>query len=78
MVDKVCKEVPAWLLPKESKVNEKDAVVLPNPSTVKEKDQELPSTSDRQAGSVKSMQCGYSLDAQLNFGSNKLSCSEFE
>ena len=30
------------------------------------------------AGSIKSMQCGYSLDVELNSPSNKLSCSEFE
>ena len=30
------------------------------------------------AGSVKSMLCGYSLDAELNSSSNELSCSEFE
>ena len=28
--------------------------------------------------SIKSMKCGYSLDAELNFASNELSCSEFE
>ena len=30
------------------------------------------------AGSVKSMQCGYSLDEELNSTSNELSHSEFE
>ena len=30
------------------------------------------------AGSIKSMQCGYSLDAELNSGSNELSRSNFE
>ena len=29
-------------------------------------------------GSIKSMQCGYSLDAELNSASNELSRSEFE
>ena len=31
-----------------------------------------------EAGSIKSMQCGYSLDAELNYASIKLSRSEFE
>ena len=30
------------------------------------------------AGSIKSMQCGYPLDAELNSASNELSQSEFE
>ena len=30
------------------------------------------------AGSVKSMKCGYSLDAELNSASNEVSRSEFE
>ena len=45
MVDKVCKVVPTWFLPKESKFDDKDVVALPNLSIVKEKNQEPPSTS---------------------------------
>ena len=48
MVDKVCKEIPRWLLPKESKFDEKDVMVLPNTSTIKENNQEPPSTPVRQ------------------------------
>ena len=30
------------------------------------------------AGSIKSMQCGYSLDVELNYASNELSRLKFE
>ena len=48
-MDKVRKKVPRWFLPKESKVDKKDVVMLPNTCMVKEKDQEPPSTSDTQS-----------------------------